>query len=226
MEIDKISERFNQAAAEYDKLRKYFIPCFDDFYSTGITLLAKIRGDFSTVLDLGAGTGLLTKYLRSSFPAAEYTLMDVSDAMIDIARKRFADLNNVSYTIGDYSVMLPSQRFDLIASALSIHHLDEEQKRSLYSNIYNSLNPDGFFLNLDQFNPSSEMMNRYYNGLWFEYIQTSGISQSDRELWLKRRELDKENTVEETMTALKNSGFSAVECVYSYMKFAVILSKK
>lgn len=89
MEIEKILERFNQVAEKYDEQRKLFIPCFDDYYGTSITFLSKIRNDFRDILDLGAGTGLLTKYLYEKYPNANYTLVDISDQMLEIARQRF-----------------------------------------------------------------------------------------------------------------------------------------
>ena len=61
MERDKITERFDIVADQYDSQRRYFIPCFDDYYKTSLDFLASIRKDFVSVLDLGAGTGLLSK---------------------------------------------------------------------------------------------------------------------------------------------------------------------
>ena len=45
-------------------------------------------------------------------------------------------------------------------------------------------------------------------------------------MWLQRRELDRENTIQETLELLKQSGFKQAECIYSYMKFGVILAIK
>jgi tRNA (cmo5U34)-methyltransferase len=87
MDVDKITDRFNLIAKKYDEQRRSFIPCFDDFYQTGISLISKIKSDFNAILDLGAGTGLLTKYLYEKFPDANYTLVDVSEQMLEIARQ-------------------------------------------------------------------------------------------------------------------------------------------
>lgn len=226
MEIKKISERFNDAAAKYDEQRRLFIPCFDDYYKTSTEFLSSIRNDFKSVLDLGAGTGLLTKYLYEQLPGARFTLVDISDRMLEIARKRFQRLDQFTFRVADYSSELPQGNFDLIVSALSIHHLENEAKLKLYGTIYDRLEKNGFLLNLDQFNASSDFMNDCYNRFWYERIKRSGITEKESGEWIKRRELDRENTIEESIELLIKAGFKEVECIYHYMKFGVLIAVK
>jgi hypothetical protein len=60
MAINRIREQFNRVARKYDENRKCFIPWFDDFYKTSVSLLKFYKKDFRYITDLGAGTGLLT----------------------------------------------------------------------------------------------------------------------------------------------------------------------
>ena len=226
MDINKIANRFDLVSKQYDEQRRFFIPCFDDYYQTSISFLSTIKNDFNSVLDLGAGTGLLTKYLFEKFPNAQYTLVDVSDQMLNVARERFSDIPNFNFVVSDYSKALPSNNFDLITSGLSIHHLEHDAKKALYSTIYNKLPDNGFFINLDQFNASSDVMNDSYNKWWYNFIEQSGIKKEECDLWLQRRELDRETTISESVSTLKSIGFKHVECIYSYMKFGVILAIK
>ena len=73
-----IEKEFNVIAKEYDINRKRFIPCFDDYYK-GATdmILAHVRTP-NRVLDLGAGTGLLTYFWYQKCPETEYTLIDIA----------------------------------------------------------------------------------------------------------------------------------------------------
>ena len=226
MEIEKIKDQFNQVAQKYDEQRRFFIPCFDDFYQTGIAFLSKIHPDFKSILDLGTGTGLLAMYLYEKYPEAKYTLIDASDSMLDVARQRFKNLDNFNLAVADYSMDFPSGKYDLVTSALSIHHMEEDAKAALYSSIYNILPENGCFLNLDQFNASTDLMNDFYNEYWYDSIKQSGIQLNDTDTWLRRRELDKENTIRESMVLLRENGFKNVECIYAYMKFGVILAIK
>ncbi|MGA2141292.1 MAG: class I SAM-dependent methyltransferase [Brevinematales bacterium] len=226
MDINKISTGFNETAAKYDEQRKFFIPCFEDYYSIGASLLEKTGKTFKSILDLGAGTGLLTKYLFDRFPAAHFTLVDISDKMMELSRQRFEGLENFDYVISDYSRELPTGKFDLIASGLSIHHLEDDYKSRLYNALYNNLEGGGYLLNLDQFNAGSDMVNDLYKEFWLEYISKSGIDENEKALWLARRKLDRENTIDATKNMLRQAGFEIVECVYSYMKFGVIMAVK
>ncbi|MBN1501046.1 MAG: methyltransferase domain-containing protein [Spirochaetes bacterium] len=226
MNIDKISGRFNQVAEKYDEQRRFFIPCFDDYYATSISFLKSCRNDFNSILDLGAGTGLLTNFLFDKYPEAHFTLVDISGKMLEISKLRFQNLNNFEYIISDYSQKLPAKKHELIASGLSIHHLNENEKKNLYLMIFENLENNGYFINIDQFNAESNLLNNNYNKYWYNYIYANVPEKNDIESWKKRRELDRENTIDETKGMLKKAGFSKVECIYSFMKFAVILAVK
>lgn len=71
--------------------------------------------------------------------AADYTLIDAADKMLEGARLRFDGMNSFDFIVSDYSRELPEGMFDMIASALSIHHPDDTEKAGLYKNIYDKL---------------------------------------------------------------------------------------
>ncbi|WP_242939806.1 class I SAM-dependent methyltransferase [Roseburia sp. 499] len=130
-----IDEQFNVIAKEYDINRKRFIPCFEDYYeSTTKFLTSNIKAP-KRVLDLGAGTGLLTSFWYKYFPESEYVLVDIADKMLEVAKERFSGLENVSYQVLDYAKELPDEAFESIISALSIHHLENTDKAELFTHI-------------------------------------------------------------------------------------------
>jgi len=226
MDLEKIKEQFNHIAEKYDSHRKCFIPCFDDFYTRSVSLLKHYRKDFMNIADLGAGTGLLTKAIYEMYPNANYTLIDISKDMLKIARERFSGIGNFNFLEYNYVEDIPVNNCDLICSALSIHHLEENDKENLYKNVYSKLNENGCFINLDQFVAKSEKIDALYNSWWHDYINNSGIKQDEKEAHLERRKLDKENTMDETIKLLKKSGFENVECVYNFMKLGVVMAIK
>lgn len=154
-----IQTQFNLIAEEYDQNRRKFIPCFDDFYDRTTRFIASNITQPTRVLDLGAGTGLLSYYWFRSFTNSEYMLVDIADEMLNIARKRFEGAKNVSYQILDYSKTLPEADFDVMISALSIHHLEDAGKTELFRRIYNKLPVGGLFVNYDQFCAGQAEMN-------------------------------------------------------------------
>lgn len=221
-----IEKQFNLIADEYDSNRKKFIPCFDDYYKTTTKFIASNIAEPKRILDLGAGTGLLSYFWYQHYPTAEYVLVDIADEMLNVARKRFDGVDNVSYQIMDYSDAFPNEEFDIISSALSIHHLENEDKAKLFSRIYAKLPSGGLFVNYDQFRAGDAKIDNWFNSYWESQLEHSGLTDNDIELWKERRKLDRECSVEEEIEMLFNCNFKNVKCVYSYQKFSVIVAIK
>lgn len=178
------------------------------------------------ILDLGAGTGLLTYFWYQQCPDAEYVLIDIANKMLDVSRKRFHGMEQVSYQAGDYSRKLPNMDFDEVISALSVHHLEDEGKLGLFSEIYNILPDGGVFVNYDQFCAGQPEMNYWFDSYWENYLVNGGLSDQEIALWKERRKLDRECSVEQEVDMLKKCGFQEVKCVYSYQKFSVLAAIK
>ncbi|MBI5164683.1 MAG: methyltransferase domain-containing protein [Magnetospirillum sp.] len=141
---------FDRGASAYDEARRRLIPTFDAFYGAGVGQLGFAAGDAPHILDLGAGTGLLSAAIRRALPKAHLTLVDAAPAMIELARQRFAGAERISFLASDYSLGLPTGPFDAVVSALSIHHLDHSAKHRLFGAAFDALVPGGIFVNLDQ----------------------------------------------------------------------------
>lgn len=221
-----IKEQFNFVAQEYDANRKRFIPCFDDYYENTTKFIAANIASPKRVLDLGAGTGLLTYFWYQQFPKADYVLVDIADEMLKVARRRFAGIDSISYQTLDYSKGLPQGTFDVILSALSIHHLEHEDKRALFARIYETLPAGGLFVNYDQFCAGQPDMDAWYDSYWENQLMHSGLTPHDLQAWKERRKLDRECSAAEELEMLSACPFRAVQCVYSCQKFAVLAAVK
>lgn len=224
--MNSIEEQFNLVAQEYDLNRRKFIPCFEDYYVGTTEFLAANIPQPRRVLDLGAGTGLLTYYWYQKYPKSEFLLVDIAEEMLKVAQRRFSGLDNVSCRIMDYTAGLPEEDLDVIVSALSIHHLEDDEKKRLFARIYDKLPTGGTFVNYDQFCAGQDPINRWFDSFWENQLEHSGLSDKDIELWRERRKLDRECSVEEETDMLRRCGFSVVNCVYSCRKFAVITAVK
>ena len=147
--MHSLKEQFNQVSEKYDAQRPKLIPCFQDLYTICLPLIER-HPALKTVLDIGAGTGLFTQFIYELHPELQFTLVDISTDMLAVAKQRFAGADNVSYQELDFSQEPFKEKYDLIISALAIHHLEDEQKMQLYQNVYDALNPGGIFINADQ----------------------------------------------------------------------------
>ncbi|MDD3154336.1 MAG: class I SAM-dependent methyltransferase [Victivallaceae bacterium] len=224
--MNSIEDQFNRIASQYDEGRKKFIPCFDDYYERTTALIASNIEPPKRVVDLGAGTGLLTKFYLPYFPDAEFLLVDVAAEMLEIARTRFAKSRRIQFQQMDYAAKLPESDFDLAISALSIHHLEDARKSKLFQELYRRLPAGGRLINYDQFCAESPEVDQWINSHWEKHLYRSGLGAEEIAMWMQRRKLDRECSIGTGINLLREAGFSGVECVYHCLKFAVIAGVK
>jgi tRNA (cmo5U34)-methyltransferase len=151
-----VQAAFDEAAAGYDVLRRRLIPPFDRFYGSAVDALALARRPVRRVLDLGAGTGILSLRVAAAYPGAELVLVDGAPAMLEEARGKLA--GTVTLHVADLRDPLPGDSFDAVVSALAIHHLQDADKRDLYARAHDALAPGGVFVNAEQVAGSTPLL--------------------------------------------------------------------
>ena len=226
MKMDpNVQSRFNFIASDYESTRKKFIPDFDNYYRSGIRFL-ECDKTAPRVLDLGAGTGLYSGKLLELYPRAELTLIDFAGNMLDIARQNFSGNPNVRYIEDDYgNYDFAGEKFDIIISALSIHHFDDVGKIKVYKKVFSMLTPGGEFLNADQITANSEALNQKYCDIQDEHVRANA-SDEDHKQFLKNIELDRRSPILPQLEWLKEIGFTQVDCIFKYFCFAVMYGRK
>ncbi len=220
-----IREKFEAVSKEYDAQRKQLIPCFDDFYRLPVEML-DFAGDAPRVLDMGSGTGLFAAFVLEKYKNAHIMMIDLSEGMLDVARKRFAKHPDFRYITADYTAYPFEEKFDIIISALSIHHLSALQKEKLYKDCFLMLRPGGMFLNADQVLSPDPQTEGMLSRLWKKEIERSGIDNKELEKAYDRQVYDDPSTLTDQLLWLKQAGFAQVDCVYKYYVFAGMYAKK
>jgi tRNA (cmo5U34)-methyltransferase len=95
------------------------------------------------VLELGTGTGETALRVQAEHPEARWVGIDSSEAMLARARER---LPHADLRLRRLEDELPAGPFDLVVSALAVHHLDGPGKRALFSRVARVLRVGGRFV--------------------------------------------------------------------------------
>jgi tRNA (cmo5U34)-methyltransferase len=179
-------------------------------------LLEHIAPSVKRVLDLGTGDGRLIALVKLQNRDIQGVALDFSEPMLEQAKKRFATDNQISVYRWDFSVPLPKQDlgyFDAVVSSLAIHHLVDERKKQLYSEIFELLNPGGVFCNLEHV--SSPTKNAH-----LKFLSVIG--------WAPETE-DPSNKlldVETQLQWLRQIGFVDVDCYWKWREIALLVGYK
>ncbi len=208
-------------------VREYF-PLASEQLDTIARIINSFNPRINSFLDLGCGGGFMGYFVYELFPDSHGVFLDISEEMIKKANA--ANRNNSTFIVQDFSKpqwtkSLPENAgFDLIISGYAIHHIENEEKKRLYSQIYELLNKNGIFLNLEHVLSPSEELERLFRNLFedgmFAYHRHIGDEKTKEEITEKYHDpnhaaLNRLEFVETQCNWLREIGFKQVDC---YMK--------
>jgi tRNA (cmo5U34)-methyltransferase len=129
----------------YLQLMREEVPAYDRLQDEVARAAAGLRVE--RILELGTGTGETAARVLALYPEAALVGIDDSEAMLAQARSRLGD--GPDLRVGQLEAPLPASGFDLVISALAVHHLDADGKRALFQRVEDSLRPGGRFVLAD-----------------------------------------------------------------------------
>ena len=225
--LQEIQKQFNAVSEKYDRQRRFLIPCFDDFYGTALSLSTEVS-TVKNILDVGAGTGLMSAFFHEKYPHAKITLVDISKDMLKKAEERFDGKENISFLNADFATVdLPENHYDLVVSGLAIHHLTDELKQQLFGKIAATLKSGGWFINADQVLGETKLAEKIYTENWKNHVeQNPNLTTEEKQSAFERIKVDIMAPLKAQLEWLEGAGLQNANCYYQYYNFVVFAANK
>lgn len=141
--IEALHSQYHFDAGSYADEIRAEIPSYDAFQAA--VAGASGAGAGLRVLDLGTGTGETARLVLERHPDASLVGIDENEGMLAVAQGRLPS-ERVSLRTGRIEEPLPEGPFDLVVSALAVHHLDDAGKAELFARVREVLGPGGLFV--------------------------------------------------------------------------------
>lgn len=207
-------------AETYDAARRRFVPCFDEFYGAVVELVTRTAPAHPSILDLGAGTGILAGLLAEQVAPASIHLVDSSAEMLARAEHRLLPWQPAA-TVQSLTDPLPGGPFGAVVSALAIHHLSDGEKRDLFARVLEVLEPGGIFVNAEQVLGDTPWEQKLYEEVHLGRARALGSAEEEIAAARERMTHDRCATIPAQVDWLCELGFEHAGCFYHSFRFAV-----
>lgn len=114
-----------------------------------------IKEPFKDLLDAGCGTGEMIHLFNRDCPGKNYTGIDLSENMIQVAKRK--NIENTEFVVGDCeNFPFQENSFDVVTCSMSFHHYPDPL--SFFESLNRVLRPGGRFILRDMATSSKIMM--------------------------------------------------------------------
>jgi tRNA (cmo5U34)-methyltransferase len=135
-----------EAVARYMDGPRRFVPGLADLHRMTAILLGERAPPDAKVLVLGAGGGLELKALAEAHPGWTFVGVDPAKPMLDLAAKTLGSLASRVEFVEGYIDDAPEGPFDAATCLLTLHFLDDAERRRTAGEIQRRLIPEAPFV--------------------------------------------------------------------------------
>lgn len=218
---------FDSISSEYTDQIRRCVPRYDEMLWAVLDYVPSALSP-KRILELGCGTGNLTVRLAEKFPDAELHLADFSAGMIAQCEARVGPHAKIIPHVEDFRrLAFPPASLDLAASTISLHHLTDAEKQTLFRSIFDWLRPGGVFVFSDQFAGKTEETYARHQHHWREAARQLGATEQEWTAWMEHQAAhDYHSPIWDQMRWLAEAGFVDVDCPWRYLLWTVLIARR
>jgi tRNA (cmo5U34)-methyltransferase len=218
-----IRSNFSEKSREYDIHVRKVIPRYEEMLDVLISCFNPQDSMKIRAIDLGCGTGAVSKRLLDAFPQTELTCLDMTEEMMNLAKLRLSTYKRVRYVLSDLYDFEFDGPYNVVISSLALHHIvSDHDKKMIYRRIFDTLEPGGSFYNADLVLGSDDHVQYLYMKQWKEYMYQSFPREEVDNVQIPRYEQeDSPAKLIDHLQWLKEVGFAGADVVWKYYNFAI-----
>jgi tRNA (cmo5U34)-methyltransferase len=205
------------SASTYDIHVRQTLPYYDCFHQETINLLKAMCFTPKEWLDAGCGTGTLVLKALSEFPDTHFTLVDPSVQMMEAAKKKLSDFDQVTFLESSPTeeLKLPKGSFDVVTAIQSHHYLEDSKHQKATSTCFDLLALKGVYVTFENIRPLTQRGTEIGKENWGLFQLASGKDKKTVDAHLERFGAEYYPlTVEAHIIELRKAGFSVVELLW------------
>ena len=207
--------------------------CFEDMLSRSIPqydLMRKLTNEIieqklkshSILIDIGCSTGLSFFDMAKEKDQSRFIGLEISDPMIEIAKKRFNGMPNVEIVKHDLRELIPTKfTCDVILSILTIQFVPIEYRMQLIQSIYDRLHHGGVFVFVEKVIGSTSKIDTLFTEKYLNFKESNGYSKE--QIFRKKTSLEGvlvPVTAKWNEELLHTAGFKQIDCFWRFLNFA------
>ena len=225
--MDKVKEHFEEAAEIFDQHVVKAVPFYRDMIDALVCAIPFGNDRQIRVVDLGCGTGTITRDIKQRYPKAAVTCVDFAENMIKIAKDKLKALDDISYEVCDCMDFDYSAGYDAVVSSLTLHHIRESDvKKKLFKKVFGGLNSRGVFCLADLVLASNDYLQKLNMKKWADFQSNQCNHAEIQEREKRYNTEDHPFRLMDEIQWLKEAGFREVDVIWKYYHFAVYGGQK
>ena len=236
-------------AAAWEARMRAFFPKRQESIAAMLEVMAELLPDGPRrLLDLGAGTGSLTRVLLDRFPEATVVALDLDPVLMTIGRKTLGDgggrltWSQADLREPDWAEQLErgaGSSFDAVATLATLHHFNARELASIYRGLARLVRPGGLVLNAEGLaagSPRSRLAQTFDEARrrgspppdgWWEAIGadpafSSAVEERER-LRDRMRGTPRHSSAEAHRRALRRAGFAEAAVAWRHLDEALVV---
>ena len=203
--------------------------CFDNMLSRSIpnyyvmreltTMIGAKFAQEGLVVDIGCSNGLAVENLIKKIDT-KYLLMDISEPMLDVCRKKYEGKENVNIVKHDLREELPFSEASLVISSLTIQFTPIEYRQKILNDIYEKIKPGGAFIFIEKVLGETSYTNEMFVNSYYDIKRMNGYSEDA--IQTKKKSLEGvlvPLTFSFNEALLSKAGFKSIDCFWKCLNF-------